>query len=157
MTPTLQEEICQSKPFSSLQQEVLLNIARTAAVLGHRMEQHFRQFGLTATQYNVLRIVLGAGPEGISQCDIAGRLVAETPDVPRLLKRTETAGLIRRSASPSDKRVLRVHLTPSGSRLLQQIGARVETMTGDFFPNLSRTQLRALNELLNASRETSAE
>ena len=154
MTPTLQEEIRQSKTFASLQQEVLLNIARTAAVLGHRMEQQFRPFGLTATQYNVLRIIAGAGAEGISQCDIAGRLVAETPDVPRLLKRTETAGLIRRSANPADKRVLRVHLTPAGSRLLQQIGAEVDTMTGDFFPNLSKTQLRALNELLNASRET---
>jgi len=153
MTPTLQEEIRQSKPFASLQQEVLLNIARTAAVLGHRMEQQFRPFGLTATQYNVLRIIAGAGSEGISQCDIAGRLVAETPDVPRLLKRTETAGLIRRSANPADKRVLRVHLTSAGSRLLQQIGAEVDTMTGDFFPNLSKTQLRALNELLNASRE----
>ena len=156
MTPTLQEEIRQSKPFASLQQEVLLNIARTAAVLGHRMEQHFRPFGLTATQYNVLRIIAGAGAEGISQCDIAGRLVAETPDVPRLLKRTETAGLIRRSANPADKRVLRVHLTSAGSRLLKQIGAEVDTMTGDFFPNLSKTQLRALNELLNASRELTA-
>ncbi len=154
MTPTLQEEIRQSKPFASLQQEVLLNIARTAAVLGHRMEQHFRPFGLTATQYNVLRIIAGAGPEGISQCDIAGRLVAETPDVPRLLKRTETAGLIRRCANPADKRVLRVLLTPAGTRLLQQITSQVDAMTTDFFPHLSKTQLRALNELLNASRET---
>ena len=157
MTPTLQEEICQSKPFDSLQQEVLLNIARTAAVLGHRMELHFRQFGLTATQYNVLRIVAGAGPDGISQCDIAGRLVAETPDVPRLLKRTETAGLIRRSPNAADKRVLCVHLTPAGSRLLQQICSQVDTMSTAFFPKLSKTQLRALNELLNASRETTSE
>lgn len=153
MTPTLQEEIRQSKPFDSLQQEVLLNIARTAAVLGHRMEQHFRQFGLTATQYNVLRIVAGAGPTGISQCDIAGRLVAETPDVPRLLKRTETAGLIRRAPSTEDRRVVRVHLAPAGSRLLQQIATQVEAMTADFFPNLTKKELRTLNELLNASRE----
>jgi len=153
MTPTLQEEIRQSKPFESLQQEVLLNIARTAAVLGHRLEQHFRQFGLTATQYNVLRIVAGAGPAGISQCDIAGRLVAETPDVPRLLKRTETAGLIRRTPSTEDRRVVRVHLAAAGSRLLQQIAAQVEAMTADFFPHLTKKELRTLNELLNASRE----
>jgi DNA-binding MarR family transcriptional regulator len=153
MTPTLQEEIRQSKPFASLQQEVLLNIARTAAVLGHRMEQLFRPFGLTPTQYNVLRIIAGAGPEGISQCDIASRLVAETPDVPRLLKRTETAGLIRRSPSSTDKRVLRVHVTSAGSRLLQQIASQVDTMTAEFFPHLTAKELRALNELLNASRE----
>jgi DNA-binding MarR family transcriptional regulator len=153
MTPTLQEEIRQSKPFDSLQQEVLLNIARTAAVLGHRMEQQFRPFGLTATQYNVLRIVLGAGPSGISQCDIAIRLVAETPDVPRLLKRTETTGLIRRTPDAADKRVLRVHLTAAGNRLLQQVTTHIGGMTGDFFPHLTDKQLRTLNDLLNASRE----
>jgi len=154
MTPTLQEEIRQSKPFESLQQEVLLNIARTAAVLNHRLEQHFRQFGLTATQYNVLRIVAGAGPNGISQCDIAVRLVAETPDVPRLLKRTETAGLIRRCPSTEDRRVVRVQLAAPGSRLLQQVSTQVEAMTADFFPNLTKKELRTLNELLNASRES---
>ena len=153
MSPTLQEEIRQSRPFDSLQQEVLLNLARTAAVLMHRMEQHFREFSLTGTQYNVLRIVAGAGPDGISQCDIASRLVAETPDVPRLLKRTEAAGLIRRSPSPDDKRVLRVCLTPQGKRLLQQIAPRIAELGKTLFPSLTQPQLRALNELLNASRE----
>ena len=152
MSPTLQEEIRQSKPFDSLQQEVLLNLARTSAVLMHRMEHHFREFGLTATQYNVLRIVAGAGPDGISQCDIASRLVAETPDVPRLLKRTETAGLIRRTSNPDDKRVLSVRLTPQGGRLLQELAPRVAELSKTLFPNLNQQQLRALNELLNASR-----
>jgi len=153
MSPTLQEEIRQSRPFDSLQQEVLVNLARTAAVLMHRMEQHFREFSLTATQYNVLRIVAGAGPCGISQCDIASRLIAETPDVPRLLKRTEAAGLIRRSPSPDDKRVLHVGLTPQGKRLLDQIAPRMAELSKTLFPSLTQTQLRALNELLNASRE----
>jgi DNA-binding MarR family transcriptional regulator len=153
MTPTLQEEIRQSKPFSSLQQEVFVNIARTAAVLSHRMEQHFRPYGITATQFNVLRIVAGAGTAGISQCDIADRLVSETPDVPRLLKRTETAGLIRRAADTADKRVLRVQLSPAGSRLLQQINAHLEDVSTTLFPHLNQKQLRALNELLNMSRE----
>jgi len=153
MTPTIQEEIRQSKPFDSLEQEVLINIARTAAVLGHRMEQHFRTFGITATQFNVLRIVAGAGSTGISQCDIASRLVAATPDVPRLLKRTETAGLIRRAADTADKRVLRVQLTPAGSRLLQQINAHVEEISSVFFPNLTKKRLRDLNELLNDARD----
>jgi len=153
MSPTLQEEIRQSRPFDSLQQEVLLNLARTAAMLMHRMEQHFREFGLTGTQYNVLRIVAGAGPDGISQCDIASRLVAETPDVPRLLKRTETAGLIRRAADPDDKRVLSVRLTPQGARLLQEIAPRIAQLGETLFPNLTKQQLGTLNELLNASRE----
>jgi len=152
MAATLQEEIRQSKPFDSLQQEALLNIARTAAILMHRTEQHFRPFGLTATQYNVLRIVSGAGCAGISQCDIANRLVSETPDVPRLLKRTETAGLIHRITDTNDKRVLRVQLTPAGQKLLQQMQPHIDEATRSLFPNLSKQQLRTLNELLNASR-----
>ncbi len=152
MAATLQEEIRQSKPFDSLQEEALLNLARTSAILMHRAEQHFRPFGLTATQYNVLRIISGAGPAGISQCDIASRLVAETPDVPRLLKRTETAGLIHRIPDTNDKRVLRVLLTPAGHKLLQQMQPHIDEATQSFFPNLSKQQLRTLNELLNASR-----
>ena len=155
MSPTLQDEIRQTRPFDSLQQEVLLNLARTSAVLMHRMEQHFREFSLTATQYNVLRIVQGAGPSGISQCDIAARLVTETPDVPRLLKRTETAGLIERTVAPDDKRVLRVCLTPAGSRLLKQMAPRIAELTKSLFPSLTCHQLETLNELLNASREKS--
>jgi MarR family transcriptional regulator, organic hydroperoxide resistance regulator len=152
MSPTLQEEIRQSKPFDSLEEEVLLNLARTSAVLMHRMEQHFRAFDLTGTQYNVLRIVNGAGPCGISQCAIASRLVAETPDVPRLLKRTETMGLIERAADPRDKRVLSVHLTPAGASLLQQIAPHLEEISKTLFPNLTKPQLRTLNDLLNAAR-----
>ena len=153
MATTLQQEIKQSKPFESLQQEVLLNIARTSAVLMHRMEQSFREFGVTATQYNVLRIIQGAGSEGVSQCDIAVRLVAETPDVPRLLKRTEVAGLIRRTVDPNDKRVLRVALTSAGTRLLKQIEPQLKQLGLALFPRLSQAELRTLNRLLNSARE----
>jgi DNA-binding MarR family transcriptional regulator len=154
MTPTLQEEIRQSKPFASVEQEALVNIARTAAVLMHRMEQHFKPFGITSTQYNVLRIVQGAGVDGISQCDIASRLISETPDVPRLLKRTEEAGLIRRTVSPEDKRVLRVVLTLPGKRLLDKIATELDPARMGLFPKLTKAQLKTLNELLNAARET---
>lgn len=153
MTPTLQEEIRQSKPFASVEAEALLNILRTAAVLTHRMEQQFKPYGITSTQYNVLRIVQGAGKSGISQCDIAQRLVAETPDVPRLLRRTEEAGLIARDVDESDKRVRNVVLTPEGQRLLKRITPELEAGQDGMFPALSKGQLKSLNELLNLARE----
>ena len=152
MPNSLQDEIQQSKPFGSLQEEVLLNIARTSAVLMHRMEQQFKAFGLTGTQYNVLRIVAGAGCSGIEQCDIAKRLVAETPDVPRLLKRTELAGLIHRLPEETDKRVRRVRLTPAGQKLLADIEPQLSAIGHTLFPHLNRAQLRTLNELLNLAR-----
>ena len=152
MSPSLQEEIRQTKPFESPKQEAMLNIMRTAAVLTHRNEQFFREQGITGTQYNVLRIVAGAGPDGISQCDIAVRLVTMNADVPRLLKRTETAGLIRRAANPDDKRVLKVQLTPQGVETLQQLAPKVAEHGKCFFPNLTDEQLKTLNELLYAAR-----
>jgi len=152
MTPSLQEEIRQSKPFESLKQQAMLNIMRTSAVLSHRHEQFFREQGITATQYNVLRIVAGAGPEGISQCDIAERLVTMNADVPRLLKRTEVAGLIRRAANPDDKRVLKVQLTPQGVETLHQLAPKIAVYIQALFPSLNDQQLTTLNELLDASR-----
>jgi DNA-binding MarR family transcriptional regulator len=154
MTPTLQEEIRQTKPFSSVEAEAMLNIARTAAVLMHRMEQKFKPYGITSTQYNVLRIVQGAGKSGISQCAVAQRLVSETPDVPRLLKRTEEAGLIARKVDEADRRVLNVVLTAEGQRMLKRITPELEADADAMFPKLSKAQLRTLNELLNAARET---
>ena len=153
MTPTLQEEIRQSKPFASVEAEALLNIARTAAVLMHRMEQKFKPYGITSTQYNVLRIVQGAGKAGISQCAIAARLVSETPDVPRLLRRTEEAGLIERSTDEADKRVRNVVLTTEGQRMLKRVTPELEADADSMFPKLTKAQLRMLNELLNLARE----
>jgi DNA-binding MarR family transcriptional regulator len=152
MSPSLQEEIRQSKPFDSLEQEALLNIMRTAAVLTHRHEQFFREQGITATQYNVLRIVAGAGSDGISQCDIAERLVTMNADVPRLLKRTEVAGLIERAANPDDKRILKVQLTMRGTEVLHHLAPLIAEYTQNLFPNLTQQQLQTLNELLDASR-----
>lgn len=154
MSPTLQEEIRQSKPFSSIEAEAMLNIARTAAVLMHRMEQKFKPYGITSTQYNVLRIVQGAGRTGISQCAIAQRLVSETPDVPRLLRRTEEAGLIARAVDETDRRVLNVVLTAEGQRMLKRVTPELEAGTEEMFPKLTKAQLRTLNELLNLARET---
>ncbi|MEO6924954.1 MAG: MarR family transcriptional regulator [Bryocella sp.] len=152
MGSTLQEEIRQSKPFASIQEQSLLNILRTSAVLAHQHEHFFRNQGITATQYNVLRIVAGAGPQGISQCDIAERLVTMNADVPRLLKRTETAGLISRTANPDDKRVLCVELTPHGVATLEQIAPRLAEHTERLFPRLSAEHLSALNDLLDTCR-----
>lgn len=152
MPSRLQEEIKQTKPFPTLQQEVLLNLARTSALLMHRLEQELRPYGVTFTQYNVLRIVQGAGPSGQSQFAIADRLVAPTPDVPRLLRRMEIMGLVKRTQDRNDKRVLNVRLTPRGTELLRQMESFVKKVDVAFFPNLTKAQLKTINSLLNAMR-----
>lgn len=129
-----------------------MNLARTAAVLTRRMEQEFKPFGLTVTQYNVLRIVRGAGATGIAQYDIAERMVAEIPDVPRLLKRLEESGYIRRSQDTNDRRVLTVFLTTAGAKLLREMDDFIRKINDSFFARLTKSQLRTLNNLLNESR-----
>lgn len=141
MTSKLQKEIKQSKPFDTLQQEVFLNLRRTSAVLTNKLEHEFQPFGLTVTQYNVMRIIRGAGPSGISQRDIGNRMVAETPDIPRLLKRLETSGLIERTPDLKDLRILTACLKPAGEELLREIDILIKSINDSFFSKLSRSQL----------------
>ncbi|HEY0786075.1 MAG TPA: hypothetical protein VGD62_09400, partial [Acidobacteriaceae bacterium] len=80
MSTQLQRELKQSKPFSSLRHEVLLALARTSALLMHAFEQALKVHGITPTQYNVLRILRGAGPTGLCRYEIGDRLITPVPD-----------------------------------------------------------------------------
>ena len=91
VTGRLQQEIKQTKPFESLEEEVILNLARTAEYLGSRSAEVFKRADLTGTQYNALRILRGAGPEGLSCREIGERMVTTGKDVTRLLDRLEPA------------------------------------------------------------------
>ncbi len=156
MKPTLQEEIKQSVPFRSLKEEVLLNLARTAAMVGHGLEHRLRPYGLSMTQYNVLRILRGAGAEGLCQYEIRKRLVAQVPDVPRILDRMEKAAWVRRVRSASDRRMVMTSLSDEGSRLVGELDAPLEEIMTGMFPQLDQTQMTALNELLVAARAGNA-
>src|SRR3954447_21417189 len=104
MPPTLQEEIRQRKPFVSTEEEAMLSIARTAAVLDHTAGEMLKKHGLTVTQYNALRILRGAGAEGLCRNEIRDRLIARVPDATRLLDRLEESGLVTRTREGEDRR-----------------------------------------------------
>src|SRR5688572_4780563 len=104
MCPSLQDELKQTRPFASLEQEVHLSVLRTAAVLERRFAQLLKPVGLTLTQYNVLRILRGAGDEGLCRNEVGERLLREVPDVTRLLDRMKTLKLIRRQRSSEDRK-----------------------------------------------------
>ena len=93
---TLRDELKMSRPFRSVEEEAILSIARTAAVIEHAGAEALKPFDLTITQYNVLRILRGAGGEGLCRNEVGERLVTKVPDVTRLLDRMEAAGLIVR-------------------------------------------------------------
>lgn len=118
----------QNRPFVSLEQEVHLSILRTASELSYAVDQFFRPFGITSSQYNVLRILRGAGTDGLCRNEISERMVTATPDMSRLLDRMEKAGWVTRERSEDDRRQMSTHITKTGMELL----ARLEKPTGDF-------------------------
>jgi DNA-binding MarR family transcriptional regulator len=153
MSPTLREEIRQQKPFWSLAQEAFLSIARTDAVLRESLDRVFKQHGLSGTQYNVLRILRGADPDGLCRNEIRGRLVTRMPDVTRLLDRMEEAGLIRRARDGEDRREVSTRLTARGRELADALVAPVQAEHQRRLGHLSEEQLRTLVELLALARQ----
>src|SRR5450756_2273564 len=112
MAKGLQAELKQTKPFPSRATEALLSILRTAAVLDHQLGEALRPHRITATQYNVLRILRGAGAAGLCGREIAERMVARVPDVPRMLERLEAMRLIRRERDAGDRRHVTARIAP---------------------------------------------
>jgi DNA-binding MarR family transcriptional regulator len=122
----------QKRPFASLEQEVYLSVLRTASELSYAIDQFFRPFGITSSQYNVLRILRGAGTDGLCRNEISERMVTATPDMSRLLDRMEKAGWVTRERAENDRRQVSTHITKSGMELL----ARLEEPTTEFVTRL---------------------
>jgi DNA-binding MarR family transcriptional regulator len=152
MPRTLRDELKQTKPFGSAEQEALLSIERTAAVFRHRLGEELKQYGVTPTQFNVLRILRGAGPAGLCRNEIRDRLVSQVPDVTRLLDRMEEAGLIARARDTVDRRLVTTRITPEGLRLLQELDGHVERIERAQIGHLDEVQLRTLIDLLTLAR-----
>jgi MarR family 2-MHQ and catechol resistance regulon transcriptional repressor len=152
MSSKLQDEIKQGKPFGSPQEELWLNLARTTAMASHVVEQGLRQYGLSPTQYNVLRILRGAGPQGLCQYEIGDRLVAQVPDVPRIVDRMEKAGWVQRQRGASDRRIVMASLTPTGLELVDSLDRPIVEMSAGLFAGLKDSQVEMLNELLVTAR-----
>ena len=153
MTPDLQEDIRQRKPFTSLEQEAQLSVVRTASLLVDAFEQMLRPYGITATQYNVLRILRGAQPEGLCRNDLRDRMLTRMPDVTRLLDRMEDAKLVARARDAEDRRMVSTRITPKGLRLLDEVEDAVSAEHMRRFHHLGRTQLKTLIDLLSAVRD----
>src|SRR5918998_4010285 len=110
----LREEIKQTKPFRSIEDEAYLNLLRTADALLRKETELLKEYGLSPTQYNALRILRGAGTEGVTCGEMSDRMLTKDPDVTRLVDRLETRGLLTRARSDEDRRVVRTRITTEG-------------------------------------------
>jgi DNA-binding MarR family transcriptional regulator len=154
MATDLRKEIKQKKPFRSLTQEAQLNVVRTSAVLIDRFEQMLKPVGITGAQYNVLRILQGAGGAGLCRNEIRGRMLTRMPDMTRMLDRMEEAGLVVRERQGDDRRMVNTQLSARGRRILEKLDSAVQAEHQRRFGHLSESQLRSLISMLTSVRNT---
>lgn len=152
MPGRLQTEIRQSRPFPHLAEEAFLNLQRTADWLLRGVEETLRGFGLTHPQYNVLRILAGAGEDGLPCGEIGARLISRDPDITRLLDRLEKRDLCRRGRGEADRRVVRAYLTPEGAAILRTLEKPVRDAIRSPLAPLGAQRLEQLIGLLEEVR-----
>ena len=152
MPGQLQSEIKQTKRFDSLEQEAHLSIERTAAVLTHAFADALKPFGITSTQYNVLRILRGAGDDGLCRNDVRDRLISQMPDVTRLLDRMEEQGLVERERDTADRRMVNTRITREGLRILARLDEMITEIHHKQLGHMSPAQLKSLIDLLAIAR-----
>lgn len=154
MPSLLQAEIKQTRPFPSPAAEAMLSILRTAAVLDHELAEALKPFGITPTQHNVLRILRGAGAAGLCGREVAERMVASVPDVPRMLERLEAMHYITRERDPGDRRHVTARITTAGRQMLAKVTPELEAVQERRLGRLSTRTLTGLIEGLAAIRES---
>lgn len=155
MPTTLRDDLQQKKPFRSLREEALLNVARTEAVVREQLERVLAPRGLSMTQYNVLRILRGAGSNGLCRNEVGQRLISRMPDVSRLLDRMEAAGLVSRVRSNEDRRLVHTRLTKQGRALVDDLDNAVTEYHEQQVGHMTDAQLKTLIELLTLARSHS--
>jgi MarR family transcriptional regulator, organic hydroperoxide resistance regulator len=152
MNGKLKDEIKQIKPFSSAAEEAFLNLQRTSAALSREFEGLLKPQGLTSTQYNVLRILRGAGSAGLLCRQLGERMITPDPDITRLLDRLEKRKLISRTRDSKDRRVIFTRITENGLLLLEKLDKPVEDFHRKRMAHLDKNSIQSLIRLLEATR-----
>jgi DNA-binding MarR family transcriptional regulator len=149
----LQSQIKQSRPFRTPEEQLFVNLLRTARQLLDDFDRLIRGRELTQPQYNILRILRGAGPTGLPSGEIGERMVGRDPDVTRLLDRMEERGLVVRNRSTSDRRVVTTQLTADGLSMVNELDAPILAMHSRQLGHLSTDEMDQLNSLLERTRD----
>lgn len=153
MAGRMQQELKQSKPFGSLEEEAYLNVARTANVLAQGLTELLKSHDLTSTQYNVLRILRGAGQKGLAAGEVGERMITRDPDVTRLLDRLERRGLVERWRCREDRRVVYTRITQAGLDAIAPLDDAVMSLHVKQLVHVGQDRLRALIDLLELARD----
>ncbi|MBI1319955.1 MAG: MarR family transcriptional regulator [Candidatus Hydrogenedens sp.] len=152
----LEQSIKLKRGFRSLREEAMLNLVRTVDQTQIAFTRLFREHGITPQQYNVLRILSGAG-EPLPCLEVAARMVTVVPAITGLIDRLEKAGLAVRKRCADDRRIIFVELTPGGRGLLKALEEPVDRLHEELLGQLTDTELKTLIRLAAKARETAEE
>ena len=156
-TSLLQAELKQTRPFPSRVEEAVVGLFRTADVVRREQGAVVEAHGITLQQYNVLRILRGAGAEGLPTLDIAGRMVEQAPGVTRLLDRLEAKRLVRRERCRVDRRQVLCFIEPAGAELLSALEPPMRAAARRRLAGLGPRGLESLITLMEAVRTESSD
>jgi DNA-binding MarR family transcriptional regulator len=138
-----------SRPALPVEDQAFIAVQKAADSTGQQAEQLVKANGLTGAQYNVLRILRGAEPEGLGCSGIGDRMISHDPDMTRLLDRMEKRGLITRKRQQDDRRVVKTRITPEGLSVLRKLDQPVRELHKRQFRELSAAQLKTLIDTLD--------
>jgi DNA-binding MarR family transcriptional regulator len=148
----LKLEIAQERPFASLEEEALLNLLRTSDCISRVLHLKTRDWGISSTQYNVLRILRGAQPNGLTCSAIGSRMITAEPDITRLLARLKALKLIRQRRDSEDRRLVWTVISAAGLKLLREMDPVIQAVPKDLLGRMSRAELAELIRLLELAR-----
>jgi len=149
----LKQEIAQQRPFSSMEEEALLNVMRTSDCLQRAFQRRTRHWGITSTQYNVLRILRGAQPQGLTCSAIGDRMITAVPDITRLLGRMKAQKHIRQQRDKKDRRVVWTQITASGLDLLSKMDPEITKIPRELLGHFDRKEIGEFIRLLEVARK----
>ena len=149
---SLRQQLKKKGPFDSLEQEAMLSILRTSDLLENRLARLLREYDLTPSQYNAMRIMRGEG-EPMPCLEVAQRMIQVAPAITRVVDQLVGRGLINKQQSSEDRRVFLVELTASGTRLLKKLDEPILSLHRSLLGHVSKSDLKTLNGILEIARD----
>src|ERR1700730_15795947 len=138
-----------ARPPVLLEAQVFITLQKLADTLAQEAEQLLKAHGLTGAQYNVLRILRGAEPEGLACSNISDRMISHDPDMTRLLDRMEKRSLITRQRQKDDRRVVKTRITPAGLEVLKGLDQPIRELHKRQFQHIPPARLKIFADLLD--------
>jgi DNA-binding MarR family transcriptional regulator len=153
MTTTLRDELKKRRPFASVEQEAMLAIMRTSDLLENRLARLLRKYGLTMSQYNVLRILRGEG-KPLPCLEVAQRMIQVAPAITRVVDQLLALELITKTQSEEDRRIFTIELKPAADRLLAELDQPVLDLHASLMRGVKKTDLKSLIQALDQIRSS---